>query len=219
MKKLYIVFIWVIATLACCPVSKASITNAWWNTDGSGDFAYSSWSFTSNSLGGSLYMNGLQYTAATATLVGGVKTSDPTDPTLTLSSAVNNDSGQMWIGYQVDVILSSAFTFVAPSPSVNNPPNNDWVVASVIAPTLQVSGPYTGDYLGTVNLSAGTPIGIGDELDFSYSINFTGSSSYALTQSVTPEVAPVPEPGTVTLLAIGGLGFAMRLCRNRRKGA
>jgi hypothetical protein len=152
-------------------------------------------------------------------MLGWVQTSDPTDPTLTLGSSVNNDSGQAWIGYQVNVIMSTPFTFVTPGPTVNNPPPNDWIVASVVAPTLQVGGNYNGDYLGTINYSGGTPVGIGDELDFLYSINFSGSSSYAFTQSVMPEIALVPEPGTITLLAIGGLGFAMRLRRNRHKGA
>ncbi len=203
MKKLYIIYVSVVAILAACS-SHASITNAWWGTDNSSLLSCSSWYWTSNdSSSASLYMQGIEYSTGSASLSGWAKTGDPTDPTLTLSSAVNNDSGQMWVGYQVDVILSSLFAFVAPSPSVNNPPNNDWVVAGVIAPTLQVSGPYTGDYLGTINLAGGTPVGIGDELDFSYSIQFTGSSSYALTQSVTPEVAPVPEPGTAGLLAMG----------------
>lgn len=216
MKKVYIIYVSVGAILACCPVSNASITNAWWSIGEGASMTYSSWSFTNNSFGSTLSMSGIQSNTATANMVGGIKTSDPTDPTLTLSSAVNNDSGQIWIGYQVDVILSSFYTFVTPDPTVNNPPNNDWIVASVFAPTLQVSGPYAGDYLGTIDFAGGTPVGIGDELDFSYSIHFVGSSSYALTQSVTPEVAPVPEPGTATLLAIGGLGLVLCLRRNRR---
>jgi hypothetical protein len=215
MKKLSFIFVSAVATLICCSVGHASITNAWWNDDGDGALVCSGWSYSGNSL----YMQGIEYSATTpGHMLGWVQTTDPTDPTLTLGSAVNNDSGQAWISYQVNVIMSTPFTFVAPGPTVNNP-LNDWSVASVIAPTLQVGGNYNGDYLGTIDYAGGTPVGVGQELDYLYSIHFTGASSYTFTQESIPGVAPVPEPGTIALLAIGGLGFALRLRRNSRKGA
>lgn len=152
-------------------------------------------------------------------MLGWVETTDPLDPTLTLSSAVENDTGQAWIGYQVNVIMSVPFTFTTPGPTVNNPSVDDWFLASTVAPTLQVSGPYAGEYEGTYNFSAGTPVGIGDELDYLYSIHFSGAMSYTFTEEITPMMAPVPEPGTIALLTIGGLGFAMRLRRNSHKDA
>jgi hypothetical protein len=63
------------------------------------------------------------------------------DPTLTLSSSVNNDTGFAWNGYQVNVVMSVPFAFTAPAPNVHNPPINDWFLAAVVPPTLQVSGP------------------------------------------------------------------------------
>jgi hypothetical protein len=213
MKKLSLIFVSVVATLACCSISQASITNAWWVDNGSGALVCSTWTY----LGDSLSMSGVQHsTTVPGKMLGWVQTSDPSDPTLTLGSAVNNDSGQAWIGYQVDVVMINPFTFVAPGPSVSNPLPNDWSVASVIAPTLQVGGTYDGKYLGTINYAGGTQVAVGDELDYVYSIHFTGSSSYSFTQEAIPQIAPVPEPSTITLLAIGGLAFAMRLRRNRR---
>jgi hypothetical protein len=105
-------------------------------------------------------------------------------PTLTQSITVNNDSGYLWSGYQVNVIMSVPFTFVSPGPSVQTPTTDDWYVAGVSVPTLQVSGPYSGLYEGTLYYSAGTPIGIGGELDFVYSIHFASSTDYSFTQQM-----------------------------------
>jgi hypothetical protein len=213
MKKLSFILVSVVATLACGSVSRASITNAWWNDNGSGALVCSTWNY----LGDTLTMTGVQHNnSVPGIMLGWVQTTDPLDPTLTLSSAVNNDSGQAWIAYQVNVVMSNPFSFVTPGPTVNNP-FNDWNVASVIAPTLQVGGIYNGEYLGTINFAGGTPVGVGDELDYLFSIHFTGATSFSFTESTM--VQTVPEPGTATLLAIGGLAFAMRLRRSSRKGA
>jgi hypothetical protein len=211
MKKL-IALIVVAATFACCSVSNASITNAWWHDNGDGSVVCSSWLYS----GSSLTMSGTQY-ASPGHMLGWVETDSIADPTLFLGSSVNNDTSGAWIGYQVNVAMSQTFTFSG-TPGVSNP-DSTWFLASVVAPTLQVSGPYAGDYEGTIYYSGGTPLAIGQELDFNYAIHFSSSLDYAFTQEMIPMLAPVPEPGTIGLLAIGGLGLAVRLRRNRRQGA
>jgi hypothetical protein len=136
---------------------------------------------------------------------GSIQTSGPDDPTLTLSSSINNATNFVWTDYHVNVYMNSPFTFVAPGPTVNNPPNNDWTVTSTIQPSSPlVSGPYAGDYEGTLNFNDGTPVAIGAILNFSYSIQFSGASSFAFTQEVIPST--IPEPTTLGLVAIGLLG-------------
>ena len=213
--KRHILFLAAVATFTWCSNSYASITNGWWYT-GDETSLYcnvSSWS------GGMLSMSGTQY-GSSATMVGGVQTTSESDPTLTLSSAVNNDTGGAWIAYQVNVIMSIPFSFVTPGPTVgtpnpsgavDNPPIDDWMVSMVVAPSLQVSGPYAGMYEGTLDYSSGTPVGIGDELDYLFSIQFSGATSYTFTEQVIPTITEVPEPGALALAGIGGLLFALRL--------
>lgn len=151
-------------------------------------------------------------------MVGWVQTDSATDPTLTLANSVNNDTSISWIGYEVNLIMSGPFTFVG-SPSVDNPPDDDWYLVGEEQPTLQATGPYAGDYEGTLYFNAGTPVGIGGELDYSYSIQFSGSTFYSFTEQAFAYETEVPEPGTLALMGMGGLMLALRQRRNRRQGA
>jgi hypothetical protein len=145
---------------------------------------------------------------------GTILTDSAQDPTLSLSSSVNNDTSFAWSGYVVNVVMANPFTFSG-SASVNNPSLNDWFVASTIAPILQVSGPYAGDYEGTLVFSDGTPLPIGGELDFSYSVHFASATEYAITQQMIP--IAVPEPGAWSLLAGGCFALAgLKIARRRR---
>ena len=105
MKKQLLLLI-VGAGFACCSVSQASVTNAWWNNGGNNALVPSTTSFT----GDSLSATGIEY-GSPAVLVGTIATDTVDDPTLFLGSSVDNDTGGMWIGYQVNVVMSVPFTF------------------------------------------------------------------------------------------------------------
>jgi hypothetical protein len=196
----------VLAFLGYCATSRATITDSWWHDDGDGAIVCSSWTFNNSTL----TMSGDQYWEP-GHMLGWVDTDTATDPTLTLASGIDNDTAFAWIGYQVNVIMPNTFSFVG-TPSVQNFPLSDWSVTSVAAPTLQVSGIYAGDYEGTMDFAAGTPVGIGGELDFSYAIHFTGATEYSFTQEMIPTEVPEPnELGLASGLLFGGFELVKRL--------
>ena len=141
--KLKAIALLVVATSSFSLVSQAGITGAAWSTVNPDSLTGSAYSFHNDVL----TMSGVQYSSG-AQLSGSIQTDTPADPTLTLGSTVNNDTGNPWLGYVVNVAMDQPFTFTTPGASVSNPTANDWFVASVIAPTLQSSGPYAGKYGG-----------------------------------------------------------------------
>jgi hypothetical protein len=67
---------------------------------------------------------------------------------------------------------------------------------------------------GQVDYSSGTPVPVGGTLDFQFNMIFSGATRF----SYTVELIPVPEPGTLSLVAVSGVllgGFA--LGRRRRR--
>jgi hypothetical protein len=216
-----------LAFLAFCTTGRADITNAWWHDDGDGVLVCKTWGNNSGSLPApNMTMTGDQYTvpgqSAAGHMLGWVQTDSPTDPTLYLGSAVDNDTAFAWTSYQVNVVMPVDFSFVANSEYVANypasPPNGwtpDWTVANVIAPILQNTGIYANKYEGTINLTGGTPVQVGDELDFGYGIHFAGSTDYSFTQEMIP-MGVVPEPsdlGLASALLFGGIELVKRLRR------
>jgi hypothetical protein len=112
-----------------------------------------------------------------------------------------NASGFTWTSYLVDVSMTTSFTF---SGIVNNIPG-DWTHTSSDG-TVPVAGIYTGH----ITFNAGTPVAVGQTFDFAYTVNFLGGGSINLNQTLTP----VPEPGTLSLLAVGGA--LLMIIRRRR---
>ena len=190
-------------------VSHASVTSIpTWNYSG-GFYCYSPVLTTDSGTGAqSVGVSGWQSSFGSMDL--SILTSSTTDPTLTINNSINNTSSFAWTGYFVSVAMNQLFTIN--SASVSTP--SGWT-ASITQPGAPVGGIYTG----TIDYSGGTPVAISpapnDMLDFAYSVTFSGSTSYSLTQTVNP----VPEPGALNFLMAGGMlvgGWGMAKRRQAR---
>ncbi|HTS17104.1 MAG TPA: hypothetical protein VMP11_05990 [Verrucomicrobiae bacterium] len=186
------------AALLLSSTARASVTGASWWDDWDGALVCSGTNW--NAATGVLSMSGNQYWGP-GHMVGTIDTSGPEDPMITLASGIENDTNFTWTSYIVNVYMSSTFTLT--NAAVTLP--IDWTIAGTVEPSSPlVSGPYAGDYEASLTLAAGTPVAVGDELDFQYQLKFSGSSHFAFTQ----EVIPVPEPGAIEFATLGGLMLA-----------
>jgi hypothetical protein len=105
----------------------------------------------------------------------------------------------------VDVFLSQPFTIT--NVLVYTP--SDWTIQYTMNSYWNNNvNAYEGniDFSGITDPVSGDPDNPGT-LDFSYKILFSGATSYTFTQEMSP--SPVPEPGTVGLLAMGGLLYGL----------
>jgi PEP-CTERM motif len=139
-----------------------------------------------------------------------ITASDIVDPTLTINNTINNDTGFAWTEYIVGVTLNANFTIAPANTGVNAPPG--WT-ANITQP-VPIGG---GNYSGTIDYLAGTPVAISPDpnstFDFYYQITFSGLTQYTFTQTLTP----VPEPGTLSLLTVGGLLLGGMVIAKRRQ--
>ncbi len=196
----------IVAILVFVSTTRANITNLTYCSDGDGAFVCSNYAWAGSSPSVNFHVYGDQFSAPGHMLTD-VLTDSASDPTLTIGSSVDNDTSFAWTAYLVNVYMATNFTI---SNVTVTSPSNDWTVVSVSPAT------FTGsNYVANIVYDTGTPIAIGDELDFSYQLQFASSTHYAFTQ----EMIPVPEPSTFLTVTMSGLLLATFAWARRRPQA
>jgi hypothetical protein len=202
MKSLFVASVAFSSFLMVSP-SNAAVTSAstWADGDGAIVCNYYGWDGLNNVLD----MDGIQY-GVPAHMIGSISTDTPLDPTITLQNTLDNDTLFAWTAYHVNVSMNNFFSIVVGSPTVYTP--GGWTGVITQQPVL-----VGGSYVGQVDFTGGPQVNVGDTLDFSYKIQFSGSTSYSFTQ----ELVAVPEPTSLGLLALGGALLGVRTVANRRR--
>jgi hypothetical protein len=194
------------ALIVCASVSNANITNVTYYSDGDGAFVCPNYVWEGNSAEVALYMYGDQL-ASPGHVLTDVYATDALDPTLKINNSIENATSFAWTQFTVNLTMDVSFTLT--NVTVTTPA--DWTVVS-----FNQTAVYTGsNYLATVVYDTGTPIPNDgySTIDFGYWVVFSGAPSYQLCQ----EFIPVPEPGTMVLVAIGGLFLGRSLMRRRQQ--
>jgi len=116
------------------------------------------------------------------------------DPTVKLRTIIDNDTAFAWTAYHVNIYMTQPFSISSVSVNYGDTSEGGWWGSATVTPAQQVGD----EYVGQVDFSGGDPLLIGDSLDFSYKLTFTGSVHYC------QEMIPIPEPSMIAL-AISGL--------------
>jgi hypothetical protein len=152
--------------------------------------------------GSSSFDNDVLSVNATQSSAGGFTFQGDVDPTLTINNTVVNTSAFAWTEYDVSVTMNQSFSI--DSASVSTPA--DW--ATIIGPVLPVGSNYTG----MINYVAGTPVAVNGTLAFGLQITFDNSIF-----SFSETANPVPEPGALGFLLLGGLLLGGRMIARRQR--
>jgi len=176
----------------------AGIIDVFYADDGDGAFVCAPYNWSGDPAAElSLNVVGNQY-GEVGHILGEITTDSAVDPTLVIGNSIDNDLDFAWTAYNVNIYMSSDFSII--NEYVSTP--NDWTV-SVIQPALVGS-----EYMGTIQYLSGTPVAVGESLDFGYSIVFDGYTNFSFCQ----EMVAIPEPASLGLIVLisGGLYFQRR---------
>jgi hypothetical protein len=187
----------LISTLVFCFTGKATVTNVFCYDDYTyfslhgGHNSYA-WNSEGMDMAGNLYGNMGDH----GSIYGNIYTDSPEDPTFTIHTAVDNDTSFGWASMHVNVWMANTFTISAPTVYYPTTTQAGW--SGVIATQPLFNGSV---WVGELDYTGPVPIGIGETLDFSYKITFTGAVDYPFTQ----QMVPAPEPSAFSLVMVGGL--------------
>ena len=204
MKKLAAVLASLVV-LSFCSTSHAAITNVTYASDNDGAFNCTPWTWTGWTTDPlSVSVSGDQYWAPGHLLLN-VLTTGAEDPTLNINNSINNDTSFAWTEFTVNLTMAVPFTLSNVGVTVPG----SWGVVSYDA----TANPVGPNYVATVvyDTGAAIPNDGTSTIDFGYSVHFSGSPSYTITQ----EMIPVPEPGTLGLVGVGAL-LLVQSVRHRR---
>lgn len=163
-----------------------------------------------------MQVNGVQTLLGPAHIIADSLTTDTeTDPTISMLTSMENDTGVAWSSYQIivgvrDKTGAKPLTGLSLSASVDTPA--DWTANITQNFTLTPSFTdadgrvLTNYYLAIIDFSGPSMVAPNDTADLGYTMSFAGAKSYALYEQLTP----VPEPLSMSLLALGGLAMLRR---------
>lgn len=111
------------------------------------------------------------------------------DPVLSISKDVMNDTGTTWIGYDITLDTTGSNTFV---------------LGTATSDRLILSSESTS----ALSFGLPSPVADGEMANFSFDVLIPTMGPFVFTLTQTP--VPIPEPGTISLMALVGLAFVRR---------
>jgi len=182
-----------LAVLFFSSVSGASIID--WECADDGDGAVectASWDQDTYELG----IDGVQNWSP-GHVLGSFTTDTEEDPAVWILNMIENDTAFDWTGFKVNISMSKTF-------NISNVSGPDGWTFGITSP-VENAGTWTG--IIEWDMGTGSAVAIGESGSFNYKLTFLGSIQYC------QEMIPLPEPGTLGLLALGGLAFLRRKSR------